>query len=496
MRHHPFHRVYRFFGAIAIGLTAFVLSCADGRGTLSLADCSEFGAYVYQVDSARAEQAVWYSLFGVSPDADSIVAILSREVPRAGLDTAAFFITQLQADLDVVHSLAFDSLGLDINDVLTRIEDNLTEAYLLYTTGQRYGFVRPDRLLNRLDTKPEGDYIRLFDYKVQAPDREPAQQHLTQEDRIDYLLASQPRHPLYSTLQACLDSTTDAARRRTLAVNMERCRWQMEQPVEEGRRILVNIPSQYLWALGADSILGMRICCGAVATKTPLLHSAVSHIQVNPTWVIPFNILKNEIAPHAGDSAYFARHHYDITERSTGNTLNPRQVTAAQIRSGRLRVSQRGGVGNSLGRIVFRFPNDFSVYLHDTSSPSAFQRERRTLSHGCIRVQQPFALACFMMPEADEWLLDRLRISMDIEPETDRGREYLRDYEREHPASERDKSVPPLPHRLISYRDISPRVPLYILYYTAFVNPESGQLEFYPDLYNYDSVIAEHLPIR
>jgi len=493
MKHHPIYRVYYFFGAIAIGLTAFVLSCADGRGTLSLAERSEFGSYVYQLDSARAEQAVWYSLLGVSPDADSIVAILSREVPRAGLDTAAFFIAQLQADLDVVHSLAFDSLGLDINEVITRIEDNLTEAYLLYTTGQRYGFVRPDRLLNRHDTTPEGNYVRLFDYKVKAPDREPAQQHLTQDDRIDYLLESQPRNPLYTTLQACLDSTTDAARRRTLVVNMERCRWQMERPVEEGRRILVNIPSQYLWALGGDSVLGMRICCGAVATKTPLLHSAVTHIQVNPAWVIPFNILKNEIAPHAGDSAYFARHRYDITERSSGKALNPRTVTAAQIRSGRIRVSQRGGAGNSLGRIIFRFPNDFSVYLHDTSSPSAFQRERRTVSHGCVRVQKPFDLACFMMPEADEWLLDRLRISMDIKPETDRGRKYLRDYELEHPASERDRTAP---HRLISYSDISPRVPLYILYYTAFVNPESGQLEFYPDLYHFDSLIANNLPTR
>ena len=471
---------HRFVSSVLAAVVAAVaVSCSDGRPAPTEADLSAFGSYVYELDSAQIERSVWSSRMGVSSDADSLLAVLRREVPRAGLDTTVFFIPEIAADLDIVHQLAFDSVGVHINELLQRLDDHLSQAYIRYTTGQRYGFVRPDRLFNNLDTKVEGGYARLFDYEVKVPGYQEAERHLTQDDRIAYLLASQPQSALYRSLQACLDTTTHVERRRTLAVNMERCRWQIEQPVASGRRIIVNIPAQQLWALGGDSVLDMRICCGAFPTKTPLLHSAITHLQVNPVWIIPQNIIKTEVAPHAGDSAYFARHHYDIIDCSSGDTLNPRSVTASQLKSGRLRVSQRGGVGNSLGRIVFRFPNAFSVYLHDTSNRSAFQRERRTLSHGCVRVQKPFDLASFMMPEADEWLLDRLRISMDIPPKGTRGRDYLKEHAED-----------PLPHRLLVYRDITPRVPLFIIYYTVFPNPSTGILEFYPDLYNYDALIA------
>ena len=138
--------------------------------------------------------------------------------------------------------------------------------------------------------------------------------------------------------------------------------------------------------------------------------------------------------------------------------------------------------GNSLGRIVFRFPNNFSVYLHDTNNPGAFKRERRTLSHGCVRVQKPFELACFLLPELDEWGLDKLRISMDIPPQTERGIIYLEEH-----------ADDPRPFRLSRYHELNPQVPVYIIYYTAYPNPESGKVEYYPDLYGYDRVIADEM---
>ena len=208
-----------------------------------------------------------------------------------------------------------------------------------------------------------------------------------------------------------------------------------------------------------------------------MLISAISHVEVNPEWVIPLNILKNEVVHHAGDSAYFVRNHYHIVDRSSGDTLNPVQVSAAQLSSGRVRVAQRGGPGNSLGRIVFRFQNNFAVYLHDTNNHGAFKRDRRTLSHGCVRVADPFGLACFLMPEMDERLRDRLRLSMDLAPVTDYGREYLSEHAEE-----------PRPFRLISYREVSPCVPVYLVYYTD-PNPASGTIEQWPDLYGYDAAI-------
>jgi murein L,D-transpeptidase YcbB/YkuD len=198
--------------------------------------------------------------------------------------------------------------------------------------------------------------------------------------------------------------------------------------------------------------------------------------------VIPQNIVKTEVVHHAGDSAYFARNRYSIIDKESGDTLNVASVGSNALLSGKLRISQKGGVGNSLGRIVFRFPNDFSIYLHDTNNRSAFQRDRRTLSHGCVRVQKPFELASFLLSDVDEWTLESLRLSMDIPPVTDRGREWLHKH-----------ADAPHPYRLISYHAVKPHVPLYILYYTTFPNPKTGVIDYWPDLYGFDKVISKEL---
>ena len=463
-------------------------SCFSGKHEPTEAELSAFGTYVNSLDSTL--QGKWFTRMGVSEDADSVLSYLRRELPRNGLDSTAFFIPQIAEDLDVIHQLAFDSLGQNINEVLTRLDNNLSKAYVEYTTGQRYGFMRPDKVLNRLQMKPDSSgYVQLFDHEVRKPDYADAEQQLASDRRMGYLHESQPSGALYRALQNKLLQTTDTTERQKLAVNMERCRWQYPEagvtkypdPVVT-REVLVNIPAQQLWAVGGDSVLNMRICCGAYVTRTPLLSSTISYLQVNPDWIIPQKIVETDITRHAGDSAYFARNHYYIVERSSGDTLRPSKVTASQLRTGRLRVGQKGGAGNSLGRIVFRFPNNFAVYLHDTNNRGAFQRERRTISHGCVRVQKPFELACFLLPEADDWMKDRLRISMDIRPETERGKNWLKEHAED-----------PRPFRLMVYSDVVPKVPVHILYFTAFPNPETGAVEFWPDLYGYDRAVSREI---
>ena len=492
---------------------ALLVSCAEGRRGPTEAELSAFGTYVNALDTPQMKQTMqkvlagdtarwkvdkavkaryadidryeesplWFTRMGVSADADSLLSFLRRELPQNGLDTAAFFIPEISRDLDIVHRLAFDSVGVSINEVLPRLDYHLSKAFARYVTGQRYGFMEPEKLFNRLNYKPDGSaFARLFDYEIKEADEKEAVKALTSDNRLGFMQASQPENYVYKALQRRLLQTTDQEERRKLAVNMERCRWQIKHPAQNERRVVVNIPAQHLWAVGGDSVLDMRICCGAVPTKTPLLNSAISYMQVNPEWSIPFNIIKTDVVKHGGDSAYFARNRYSIIDRSSGDTLNAKGVSAERLRSGQVRVVQKGGAGNSLGRIVFRFPNNFSVYLHDTNNRGAFNRERRTLSHGCVRVQKPFDLACFLLPEADEWLKDRLRISMDMAPQTEQGRSWL--------SSHADD---PRPYKLLTYHDISPKVPLYIVYFTAYPNPATGVVEQWPDLYSYDNVITK-----
>ena len=205
-------------------------------------------------------------------------------------------------------------------------------------------------------------------------------------------------------------------------------------------------------------------------------------MQINPEWSLPPKIVASDFPRHAGDSSWFARHKYFVIDRRSGDTLNINHLSADDMKNRQLRFVQRGGQGNSLGRIVFRFANSFSVYLHDTNSPGAFSRPRRAISHGCIRVERPFDLALFLAPDLDEWSVDRLRISMDIPPETERGYQWLS----EHTDS-------PRPYRLFTYHKVTPPVPVYLIYYTMYPNPETGLLETFPDVYGYDQPLLRQL---
>ena len=489
-------------------------SCVNGNGNREYdeADHSAFGTFVHALDTTeqwqylthlldadttkweadkavqqyyaeRTHEPLWYALAGVTDQADSLLAHLQRELPKHGLNPKAFFLSEIETDLDIVHKLAFDSVGQSINEVLPRLDYHLTKAYVRYTIGQRYGFIRPDQVFNRRDYKTDGTgYARLFDYEVKAPDYQESLRKLTSPERMSYLLTSAPSHSLYKTLQSQLSRTKDTADCHKILVNLERCRWQMARPEGRTPHVVVNIPALQLWAVCPDSVMPMKICCGAIPTKTPLLSSEITHMQVNPEWIIPPSIVKGEVAAHGGDSAYFARNRYYIVDRQSGDTLDPAGVTSAQLRTGGLRVGQRGGAGNSLGRIVFRFANNFGVYLHDTNNRGAFNRERRTLSHGCVRVQKPFELACFLLQGADEWILDKLRLAMDMKPETVRGREYLVEH-----------ADDPRPLKVITYRDVLPRVPVYIIYYTVYPDPDTGLVAYWPDLYGYDRIISREM---
>ena len=473
-------RAYMLF-TVVIGVLMATCGC---RGEQAVAPPTVFETFFERQDTSL----VWFSAEGISADADTLLAVLRREAPACGLDTAAFLVPQIAERLTLLHEHG-DSLELAEGNLLYETDSLLTEAYISYVTGQRYGFMRPERVFNRLDHKRKKgkvteDFARLFDYEITASNREEVNAHVTADDRAAYLLTAEPQNPVYLMLKKRMATTTDTAERRRLAVNMERCRWQIKHPGNEERRIVVNIPSQQLWAICPDSILNMRICCGATTTKTPLLCSEISYMQVNPEWVIPQNIVDTDVARHGGDTAYFSRNDYFIIERSSGDTITAEDLTRDDLESGRYRMAQRGGAGNSLGRIVFRFPNNFSVYLHDTNNRRAFQRERRTLSHGCVRIEKPFEMACFLLPNADEWKLEKLRLSMDIKPTTERGKKYLK----EHEEDER-------PLRLITYHDVTPHVPVFFLYYTVYPNPETGIVETWPDLYDYDTVIARHIPL-
>ncbi len=448
--------------------------------------------------------------------ADTVIAII-RDSRSHGLNPETFSCSAISDDLTRLDSLWFDSLNT-VNNVLARLEYNLSKAFLSYSAGMRYGFVRPQRLFNNIDKRPRtedptGKRFRvLFDTKTSTPDSaffSLVSKQLSSENLSTFAKSIIPTDSLYQHLKNELAKTDSIEYRDKLMCNMERCRWREASPFNDNRsesrnksqtsrrlhdskHIIVNIPAQHLYAFGGDTVLDMRIVCGTKRNKTPLLNSQIERIEVNPLWLVPNNIIKGELAYHAGDSAYFAEDNYVITHKETGDTINPKETTFAMLRSGKYRIAQERGPGNSLGRVVFRFPNPFSVFLHDTNSPRAFRREVRTLSHGCVRLERPLNMALYVLEDEDEWTLDKVRISMGFKPESEKGKKWIEDYEKdvEERMAQGDTIIPPRYHSLIRHKELKSNIPLSITYYTIFFD-ENGKLQSYPDRYGYDKLISE-----
>ena len=432
---------------------------------------------------------LWIERTGFDQSADSLLAWLHL-LGEIGFSEHAFGVKAIENDLNTFRSLAFDEKN-NASVVAARLEYRLTKACMRYCFGQRFGFVNPHRMLNHMDVEKQDSarryvkYRGLFDVDIDTPGAHYASfvaGKIANDSLAAYLREIQPRDAFYQKLKTMLPQASSSEQRQRIIVNMERSRWRRHQPLDvNGKHVVVNIPAFHLYAYSPEETLDMRVVCGNVKTKTPQLSSNIEWMEANPQWIIPTSIIENEVSSRAGDSAYFARNRYNIVDKATNQTVDSRQVSRQMLLSGKYRVAQQGGAGNSLGRLVFRFKNSFSVFLHDTSTPSAFQRDTRAFSHGCVRVSKPFELARFVLDSPDEWLLDRIRIAMGMTPETDQGMQWVRS----HPDLEAR-------NKIIGYIPVKPRVPIYIIYYTLWPD-EAGVLQTWPDIYGYDKVMWNQL---
>ena len=213
-------------------------------------------------------------------------------------------------------------------------------------------------------------------------------------------------------------SVAPAERVRQIGLTMERLRW---TPLPDApRMIVVNIPEFVLRAYelqdGQVSVrLTMNVIVGkALKTQTPLFEEQMRYIEFSPYWNVPPSIARKEVVPRLrSDPAYFEQQGFEFVSVSDASqvqtALSDESLDA--VERGWLRIRQRPGPQNALGDIKFAFGNS-SIYLHHTAAPALFQRERRDLSHGCIRVEEPVALARFVLQNSPEWSEERIRAAM------------------------------------------------------------------------------------
>src|SRR5208283_4202649 len=201
-----------------------------------------------------------------------------------------------------------------------------------------------------------------------------------------------------------------------LQLTLERYRW--IPPNFPEPPIVVNIPEFRLRTMRRQpaNYLSMRVVVGrAMRTQTPVFAENMRYVIFRPYWLVPPSIQRAELVPKARrDPYYLADHQFEVVDGS-GNVVASSPATGEVIsglRSGELSIRQVPVPRNSLGLVKFIFPNQYNVYMHGTPAPELFSRARRDFSHGCIRVEDPVALAAWVLRDKPEWTVDRIRATM------------------------------------------------------------------------------------
>lgn len=207
------------------------------------------------------------------------------------------------------------------------------------------------------------------------------------------------------------------ARVRQIEINLERLRW--TPLLREARMVVINVPEFMLRAYTVDAgrievQASMKVVLGkAMKTRTPIFTEDMRFIEFSPYWNVPPSIARDETVPRLRrDAAYFVEQGFEFVGRDGRvlTALSPASLDA--VLRGELRIRQRPGPKNALGDIKFIFPNSDHIFLHHTPATQLFKRTRRDFSHGCIRVEEPVALARFVLQDTPEWTEARILEAM------------------------------------------------------------------------------------
>lgn len=196
-----------------------------------------------------------------------------------------------------------------------------------------------------------------------------------------------------------------AIRREQLRINLERFRWLAQDLEPEG--VLVNVAAAQLSVYQSGiPVWQTRLQVGRAERQTPLLKSRITRLTLNPTWTIPPTIMREDKLPAIRLNPEYLRQQNLQVLDAEGHPLAPEQIDWA--RPGNILLRQEAGPRNPLGKIVMRFPNPFSVYLHDTPSQPLFTKGPRAFSSGCVRVEQPLLLRDLLVSPAERARTDEL----------------------------------------------------------------------------------------
>jgi len=303
--------------------------------------------------------------------------------------------------------------------------------------------------LDNFDTEINPEQGDIFDPALEHAVKRFQQRHSLKADGI---IGPQ-------TLQAM--NVPASERLEQIKINLERLRW---LPDDLGERyIMVNVANYRLIAVENDQVkLTMRVIVGRKKRPTPSFSSTMTTVVFNPYWHVPRKLARLDILPKQKHNAsYLHRHnihiyslHHGITTEVSPAAINWQSVSIDHFP---YILRQDPGDKNALGRLKFLFPNPWSIYLHDTPHKSLFNKISRNFSSGCIRVENPMALAGFTFNGHynQQWIQDMINKNTN------------------------------------QYTKLQQPVSVYAVYLTVWQN--NHQLIFSPDSYKRDQKMARYL---
>jgi len=394
---------------------------------------------------ARSYAPVWVMAGGFNPAAMAAISEIGK-ADAWGLEARSFIIPSLPASSATSGEIAPDLLaGAELDLALT------LQKYARFARGGR--IANPAAQLNsNYDRRPQFIDPKEMIAGVAAAD-----------DPAAYLRALHPQHPQFERLRQKYVALTQDGRApkspeaKRFIANMEMWRWMWRDLGD--LHIIANVP-EFMLSLYKDGsvVHSERIVAGETGKQTSIFSRRIKHIVLRPAWRVPESIKVLELWPSLKRGGGLMVQYGLQLETKDGRPLDWRTIDWNKEDIRNYEVTQPPGRRSVLGHVKFSFPSQHTIYMHDTPDKWMFNASQRTLSHGCLRLRNPMALAEILLAADKGW--DRAKID------------------------ELSRSGP-----LNNEVAIEGKIPLHITYFTAWVD-DSGALKTWADIYGHEKRIT------
>jgi murein L,D-transpeptidase YcbB/YkuD len=261
-------------------------------------------------------------------------------------------------------------------------------------------------------------------------------------------------------------NNTDQEKLKCIAITLDK--YKKLPPRLPEKYIWVNLPSYRLEVWENDSLaMESKVIIGKPGTPTPHISSQITDLVIFPTWTVPNSIILKELLPGLKRNPGYLEKKGLALYNNDGDLVDPWSVNWSKFNKGiPYFIRQGSGDDNALGVIKFNFKNPYSVYLHDTNQRYLFKNKMRSLSHGCVRVENWKKLAFYIARNDSLYYPQRDSFNFN----TDSITSWIAQKER----------------HVVAVRK---QIPIFILYFGC--EGAGGTVRFYDDVYGEDKVLRE-----